>query len=88
MFNLRVSHVKFKDLECPILKVRGITCPINMIFSLFINLRHVLVSINPLFLKLCCVQSHLMRKHVLQSLIMNLAIHLHLSRMIQVKLWD
>jgi hypothetical protein len=56
MFNLRVSHVKFKDLECPILKVRGITCPINMIFSLFINLRHVLVSINPLFLKLCCVQ--------------------------------
>jgi hypothetical protein len=51
MFNLRVYNVKFKDLECPILKVWGIMCPINMIFSLFINLSHVLVSINPLFLK-------------------------------------
>jgi hypothetical protein len=49
MLNLRVHHVKFKDLECPILKVWGIMCPISTIFSLYINLRHVLVSINPLF---------------------------------------
>jgi hypothetical protein len=32
MLNLRVHHVvTFKDLECPILKVWGIMCPINMI---------------------------------------------------------
>jgi hypothetical protein len=78
MLNLRVHHVKFKDLEMSKFESMGYNVSNKYDFSLFINLMHALVSINPLFLKLCCVQkATLWGKHVLQSLIMNLAICLH-----------